>query len=66
MQVGKVGFALGDKLLGFLQLREAAGGLLDVGGEEVAGGCWTASTALGDRRGGRLEAHAGMRFDVLD
>ena len=47
-------------------LGEAAVGLLDVGGDEVAGGFWTPSTALGDRLVERLEAHAGMRFDVLD
>ena len=35
-------------------------------GDEVAGGFWTPSTALGDRLVERLEAHAGMRFDVLD
>lgn len=47
-------------------LGEAAVGLLDVGDDEVAGGFWTPSTALGDRLVERLEAHAGMRFDVLD
>ena len=47
-------------------LGEAAVGLLDVGGDEVGGGFWTPSTALGDRLVERLEAHAGMRFDVLD
>jgi short subunit dehydrogenase-like uncharacterized protein len=46
-------------------LGEAAVGLLDVDGDEVAGGFWTPSTALGDRLVERLEAHAGMRFDVI-
>lgn len=46
-------------------LGEAAVGLLDVDHDEVAGGFWTPATALGDRLVERLEAHAGMRFDVV-
>jgi short subunit dehydrogenase-like uncharacterized protein len=47
-------------------LGEAAAALAALGSAEVAGGFWTPSTALGDRLVERLEAHAGMRFDVLD
>ena len=47
-------------------LGEAAVGLLDLDRDEVGGGFWTPSTALGDRLVERLEAHAGIRFDVLD
>jgi short subunit dehydrogenase-like uncharacterized protein len=46
-------------------LGEAAVGLLDVDHDEVGGGFWTPATALGDRLVERLEAHAGMRFDVV-
>jgi short subunit dehydrogenase-like uncharacterized protein len=31
----------------------------------VPGGCWTPSTVLGDALVDRLEAHAGLRFDVV-
>ena len=47
-------------------LGEAAVALLGLGRDEVGGGFWTPSTALGDRLVERLEAHAGMRFDVID
>ena len=43
----------------------AAVALLGLGRDEVGGGFWTPSTALGDRLLERLEAHAGLRFDVL-
>ena len=46
-------------------LGEAAGALAVLGADEVGGGFWTPATALGDRLVERLEAHAGMRFDVL-
>lgn len=46
-------------------LGEAAAALADLDPSEVAGGFWTPATALGDRLVERLEAHAGMRFDVL-
>jgi short subunit dehydrogenase-like uncharacterized protein len=46
-------------------LGEAAAALVDLDGDEVGGGFWTPATALGDRLVERLEAHAGMRFDVL-
>ncbi len=47
-------------------LGEAAAALVGLDHGEVGGGFWTPSTALGDRLVERLEAHAGMRFDVLD
>ncbi|MEZ5180098.1 MAG: hypothetical protein R2746_17930 [Acidimicrobiales bacterium] len=47
-------------------LGEAAGALAALGDDELGGGFWTPATALGDRLVERLEAHAGMRFDVLD
>ncbi len=46
-------------------LGEAAVALLDIDHDEVGGGFWTPSTAFGDRLLERLEAHAGMSFDVL-
>ncbi len=47
-------------------LGEAAAALVTLDHDEVPGGFWTPTTALGDRLVERLEAHAGMRFDVLD
>lgn len=47
-------------------LAEAAVGLVHLDRTEVGGGFWTPATALGDRLVERLEAHAGIRFDVLD
>jgi short subunit dehydrogenase-like uncharacterized protein len=47
-------------------LGEAAVTLLEVPRDEAGGGFWTPATALGDRLVERLEAHAGMRFEVLD
>lgn len=44
---------------------EAAGALLDCPPGEPAGGFWTPASALGDRLIERLEAHAGLRFDVV-
>jgi short subunit dehydrogenase-like uncharacterized protein len=46
-------------------LGEAAVAFLDLGHDEVGGGFWTPATAFGDRLVERLEAHAGMRFEVL-
>jgi short subunit dehydrogenase-like uncharacterized protein len=46
-------------------LGEAAAALVELDRDDVAGGFWTPSTAFGDRLVERLEAHAGLRFDVL-
>ena len=46
-------------------LGESAVALVELDPSEVGGGFWTPSTALGDRLLERLEAHAGLRFDVL-
>ncbi len=46
-------------------LAEAAGVLVDLDHDEVAGGFWTPSTALGEHLYERLEAHAGVRFEML-
>lgn len=46
-------------------LGEAAAALVELDRGEVTGGFWTPSTAFGDRLVERLEAHAGLRFDVL-
>ena len=46
-------------------LGEAAVSFLDLDRDEVGGGFWTPSSAFGDRLVERLEAHAGVRFDVL-
>ena len=46
-------------------LGEAAAALVELSPDEVGGGFWTPSTAFGDRLVERLEAHAGLRFDVL-
>lgn len=47
-------------------LGEAAVALVELDPDEVRGGFWTPSTAFGDRLVERLEAHAGVRFDILD
>lgn len=47
-------------------LAEAATTFLDLSREDVGGGFWTPATAFGDRLVERLEAHAGIRFDVID
>ncbi len=47
-------------------LAEAAVGLVQLDPAEVGGGFWTPATAFGDRLVERLEAHAGIRFDVLN
>ena len=46
-------------------LAEAAVGLRELDRGEVGGGFWTPASALGDRLIERLEAHAGIRFDVV-
>jgi short subunit dehydrogenase-like uncharacterized protein len=47
-------------------LGEAAVALLELPRDEVPGGFWTPASAFGDRLVERLEAHAGLRFTVLD
>jgi short subunit dehydrogenase-like uncharacterized protein len=54
------GYGSTAKMLG-----EAAVALVELDPAEVGGGFWTPSTAFGDRLVERLEAHAGLRFDVL-
>ncbi len=54
------GYGSTAKMLG-----ESAVALVELDPSEVGGGFWTPSTALGDRLLERLEAHAGLRFDVL-
>ena len=54
------GYGSTAKMLG-----EAAVALVELDADEVGGGFWTPSTALGDRLLERLESHAGLRFDVL-
>jgi len=46
-------------------LGESASALVDLPADEVGGGFWTPATAFGDRLVERLEAHAGMSFDVV-
>jgi len=46
-------------------LGEAAVALVDLSRDEVGGGFWTPATAFGDRLVERLEAHAGLRFNML-
>lgn len=46
-------------------LGEAAVALVELDPTQLGGGFWTPSTAFGDRLVERLEAHAGLRFDVL-
>ncbi len=38
----------------------------DISIDEVAGGFWTPAAAMGERLIARLEAHAGLRFEVVD
>lgn len=47
-------------------LGESAVAFLDLDGSELGGGFWTPASAFGDRLVERLEAHAGVRFDVVD
>ena len=47
-------------------LGETAVALVDLDPDQLGGGFWTPSTAFGDGLVERLEAHAGLRFDVLD
>ena len=54
------GYGSTAKMLG-----EAAVALLERPAGEPAGGFWTPAAALGDALVERLEAHAGVRFDVL-
>jgi short subunit dehydrogenase-like uncharacterized protein len=53
------GYGSTAKMLG-----ETAVALRELPRDEVPGGFWTPSTALGDRLVERLEAHAGLRFSV--
>ncbi|MEX0767604.1 MAG: saccharopine dehydrogenase [Microthrixaceae bacterium] len=46
-------------------LGEAAIALLDLDPNKVGGGFWTPATAFGDQLIEQLEAHAGVRFNVL-
>ena len=47
-------------------LGESAVTFLDLDRTEVGGGFWTPASAFGDRLVERLEASAGVRFDVID
>ena len=38
----------------------------DISKEEVGGGFWTPASAMGDSLLTRLEAHAGLSFEVVD
>lgn len=55
------GYGSTAKMLG-----ETAVAFSDLDRADVGGGCWTTATAFGDRLIERLEAHAGLRFSVLD
>ncbi len=56
------GYGSTGKMLG-----EAAACLaLDIGKEKLAGGFWTPATAMGDLLLKRLEAHAGLKFVLLE
>jgi short subunit dehydrogenase-like uncharacterized protein len=55
------GYGSTAKMLG-----EAAVAFRDLGAAGVGGGFWTPASAFGDVLVERLEAHAGVRFDVLD
>jgi short subunit dehydrogenase-like uncharacterized protein len=61
--------AVGDRDPGYgstaKMLGESAAALLDLSPEDRAGGFWTPASALGDALIERLEAHAGIRFDVI-
>ena len=39
---------------------------LDIGPDDARGGFWTPATLFGDRLIERLQAHAGLTFEVLD
>jgi short subunit dehydrogenase-like uncharacterized protein len=54
------GYGSTAKMLG-----ESAVAFLDLGPSDVGGGFWTPASAFGDALVERLEAHAGVRFDVL-
>ncbi len=54
------GYGSTAKMLG-----ESAVAFLDLDPDDVAGGFWTPASAFGDALIERLEAHAGVRFDVL-
>ena len=54
------GYGSTAKMLG-----ESAVAFLDLDPAEVGGGFWTPASAFGDALIERLEAHAGVRFDVL-
>jgi short subunit dehydrogenase-like uncharacterized protein len=54
------GYGSTAKMLG-----ESAVAFLDLAAERVGGGFWTPASAFGDALVERLEAHAGVRFDVL-
>lgn len=47
-------------------LAEASVALVELDANEVGGGFWTPATAFGDHLVERLEAHAGIQFNVLD
>mgnify|MGYP003402772788 FL=1 len=55
------GYGSTAKMLG-----EAAVALVDLDPGRLEGGIWTPSTAFGEDLVERLEAHAGLRFEVLD
>ncbi len=54
------GYGSTAKMLG-----ESAVAFLDLPADRVGGGFWTPASAFGDALIERLEAHAGVRFDVL-
>jgi len=54
------GYGSTAKMLG-----ESAVAFLDLDHEDVGGGFWTPASAFGDALIERLEAHAGVRFDVM-
>ena len=54
------GYGSTAKMLG-----ESAVAFLDLDHEDVGGGFWTPASAFGDALIERLEAHAGVRFDVI-
>lgn len=54
------GYGSTAKMLG-----EAAVALVELPTSEVDGGFWTPASAFGDRLVERLEAHAGLRFEVV-
>lgn len=54
------GYGATAKMLG-----ESAVGFLELDPADVGGGFWTPASAFGDRLIERLEAHAGVRFDII-